>query len=64
MILKSMGVECNKNDMDNYAGEVDEEETGKFSFVQFCSVRIRGSVGGGWSEEVARWHRLLGTAPT
>ena len=54
MILKSMGVECNKNDMDNYAGEVDEEETGKFSFVQFCSVRIRGSVGGGWSEEVAR----------
>ena len=40
MILKSMSVECNKTDMDNYAGEVDEEESGKFTFVQFCSVRI------------------------
>ena len=39
MILKSMNVECNKTDMDNYAAEVDEEETGKFTFVQFCSVR-------------------------
>ena len=35
MILKSMNVECNKTDMDNYAAEVDEEETGKFTFVQF-----------------------------
>merc|ERR1740129_227325 len=26
MILKSMGVEVNKSDMDNYASEVDEEE--------------------------------------
>ena len=39
MILKSMQVECNKTDMDNYAGDVDEEESGKFTFVQFCSVR-------------------------
>merc|ERR1712181_195359 len=30
MILKSMSVECNKTDMDNYAGDVDEEESGKF----------------------------------
>merc|ERR1719288_638962 len=26
MILKSMGVDVNKTDMDNYASEVDEEE--------------------------------------
>merc|ERR1740129_981814 len=26
MILKSMGVEVNKSDMDNYASEVDEEQ--------------------------------------
>ena len=38
MILKSMGVECNKSDMDGYAAEVDEEESGKFTFIQFCSV--------------------------
>ena len=38
MILKSMGVECKKDDMDGYAGEVDEEATGKFSFLQFCQV--------------------------
>merc|ERR1712109_446269 len=30
MILKSMGVECKKDDMDGYAGEVDEEATAKF----------------------------------
>merc|ERR1712038_1265191 len=41
MILKSMSVECNKTDMDNYAGEVDEEESGKFTFVQFCSVAAK-----------------------
>ena len=39
MILKSMSVECNKTDMDNYAAEVDEEDSGKFTFLQFCSVR-------------------------
>ena len=39
MILKSMGVECKKDDMDGYAGEVDEEATGKFTFLQFCQVR-------------------------
>ena len=38
MILKSMGVEVNKSDMDNYASEVDEEETGKFTFMMFCQV--------------------------
>ena len=40
MILKSMGVECKKDDMDGYAGEVDEEATGKFTFLQFCQVGI------------------------
>ena len=80
MILKSMGVECKKDDMDGYAvvncptrwslnidiwislliiyisspgyqryivlcyaryaGEVDEEATGKFSFLQFCQVDV------------------------
>merc|ERR1719443_1256859 len=41
MILKSMGVEVNKSDMDNYASEVDEEETGKFTFMMFCQVAAR-----------------------
>ena len=40
MILKSMGVDVNKTDMENYASEVDEEETGKFTFTMFCSVRL------------------------
>merc|ERR1712106_731409 len=38
MILKSMGVKVEKDDMENYAGEVDEEESGKFSFKMFCRV--------------------------
>merc|ERR1712080_798276 len=38
---KSMGVECNKTDMDNYAQEVDEDETGKFTFNQFCQVSAK-----------------------
>merc|ERR1712088_1012478 len=33
MILKSMGVECKKDDMDNYSAEVDEEGSGKFKFM-------------------------------
>merc|ERR1719270_3306281 len=41
MILKSMGVDVNKTDMDNYASEVDEEETGKFSFYMFCQVAAK-----------------------
>merc|ERR1711983_444978 len=41
MILKSMGVEVNKSDMDNYASEVDEEETGKFTFMMFCQVAAK-----------------------
>merc|ERR1719419_934452 len=36
MILKSMGVDVNKTDMENYSSEVDEEETGKFNFTMFC----------------------------
>ena len=40
MILKSMGVECKKDDMDGYAQEVDEEATGKFTFLQFCQVKL------------------------
>ena len=43
MILKSMGVECKKDDMDGYAGEVDEEATGKFTFLQFCQVFFSSS---------------------
>merc|ERR1711963_774598 len=38
MILKSMGVDVNKVDMENYSSEVDEQETGKFSFSMFCQV--------------------------
>merc|ERR1712227_799381 len=41
MILKSMGVDVNKTDMENYSSEVDEEETGKFSFSMFCQVAAR-----------------------
>merc|ERR1719351_175318 len=41
MILKSMGVDFNETDMDNYASEVDEEETGKFSFYMFCQVAAK-----------------------
>merc|ERR1719490_288912 len=41
MILKSMGVEVNKSDMDNYTSEVDEEETGKFTFMMFCQVAAK-----------------------
>ena len=38
MILKSMGVECKKDDMDTYSAEVDEEASGKFTFMMFCAV--------------------------
>merc|ERR1740123_946752 len=41
MILKSMGVEVNKMDMDNYASEVNEETTGKFTFNMFCQVSAK-----------------------
>ena len=40
MILKSMGVDVNKTDMENYSSEVDEQETGKFNFSMFCQVNI------------------------
>merc|ERR1740137_118275 len=41
MILKSMGVECKKDDMDSYAGEVDEVASGKFTFLMFCQVSAK-----------------------
>merc|ERR1712066_711823 len=41
MILKSMGVDVNKSDMENYSSEVDEEETGKFNFNMFCQVAAK-----------------------
>merc|ERR1719389_1470860 len=39
MILKSMGVDVNKTDMDNYA--VDVEAAGKFNFTMFCQVAAK-----------------------
>merc|ERR1712112_174927 len=41
MILKSMGVECKKDDMDGYSAEVDEEGSGKFTFATFCAVSAK-----------------------
>ena len=41
MILKSMGVKMEKDDMDNYSAEVDEKATGKFNFGMFCSIAAR-----------------------
>merc|ERR1719260_335365 len=41
MILKSMGVKVDKDDMENYSGEVDEAVSGKFSFNQFCQVAAK-----------------------
>merc|ERR1711953_720601 len=41
MILKSMGVKVDKDEMENYAGEVDAAGTGKFSFTHFCQIAAR-----------------------
>merc|ERR1711915_614987 len=41
MILKSIGIECKKDEMEAYAAEVDEAGTGKFSFLQFCQVAAK-----------------------
>merc|ERR1711990_213353 len=41
MILKSMGVKVDKDDMENHCADVDEEATGKFSFHMFCQVAAR-----------------------
>ena len=41
MILKSMGVKVDKDDMEGYCAEVDEEGSGKFSFAMFCSVAAK-----------------------
>ena len=36
--LEQYGVECKKDDMDTYSAEVDEEASGKFTFMMFCAV--------------------------
>merc|ERR1711936_863348 len=41
MILKSMGVKVDKDDMDNHCADVDEEATVKFSFSMFCQVAAK-----------------------
>merc|ERR1712218_216383 len=41
MILKSMGVKVDKDDMESYAADVDEEAAGKFSFNMFCQVAAK-----------------------
>jgi Ca2+-binding EF-hand superfamily protein len=41
MILKSMGVKVDKEEMDGYAAEMDEEAAGKFTFEQFCQVAAK-----------------------
>merc|ERR1712025_1068380 len=41
MILKSIGIDCKKDEMESYASEVDENATGKFSFLQFCQVAAK-----------------------
>jgi hypothetical protein len=48
MILKSMGVKVDKDELENYAGEADEAGTGKFSFTTFCQER--GETRGRYSE--------------
>jgi Ca2+-binding EF-hand superfamily protein len=41
MILKSMSIKVDKDDMDMYVGEIDEEASGKFSFYMFCQVAAK-----------------------
>merc|ERR1740131_648895 len=41
MILKSMGIKVDKDDMESYSLEVDEEGTGKFNFTMFCQVAAK-----------------------
>merc|ERR1711981_1034856 len=44
MILKSMSVKVDKDDMDNYAAEVaaaEDAAAGKFTFAQFCQVAAK-----------------------
>merc|ERR1719513_295314 len=62
MILKSMGVECKKDDMDNYSGEVDEEGSGKFTFMMFCQVSAKFMIEDDeeqMKEELKEGHRHL-----
>merc|ERR1719495_1431623 len=41
MILKSMGVKVDKDDMESYAGEIDEAGAGKFTLTMFCQIASR-----------------------
>jgi len=41
MILKSMGVKVDKDDMESYAGEIDEAGAGKFTLAMFCQIAAR-----------------------
>merc|ERR1719369_348933 len=45
MILKSMGVKAEKDELDSSSQEVDEDGTGKFSFSQFCTVAAKFMIG-------------------
>merc|ERR1712045_370156 len=36
-----MGVKADKDEIENYAAEVDEGETGKFTILQFATVAAR-----------------------
>merc|ERR1712223_1436445 len=60
MILKSMGVDVNKVDMENYSAEVDEEETGKFSFNMFCQVAAKFMIEEPFSQAAALLLRHFG----
>merc|ERR1719295_2333584 len=44
MILKSMGVKVDKDDMESYAGEIDEAGAGKFTLAMFCQIAARVKV--------------------
>merc|ERR1719383_535437 len=50
MILKSMGVKVDKDDMEGYAREVDESESGKFTFIcsSSSSIMNRAAIWQNW----------------
>lgn len=41
MVLKSMGVRLEKDDLESAVQDVDVEGTGKFTFAQFCTVAAK-----------------------
>lgn len=45
MILRSLGVKTEKDELDGTSGEVDEGGTGKFNFGQFCTVAAKFMIG-------------------